>query len=178
MSEAVKSNANTMRGSRRGLRWLVAGTVLAVSATVGLSAWAHGRGGMGGPGMFMGGHGIEHMLDGLNATEQQRTQIKQIAQQAAADMRAQHDTRRALRDRAMQVFAAPNVDAAAAESVRQEMLSQHDASSRRMLQAMLDVSRVLTPEQRAQLAERMKQRQQRMEERMKQHMERQQQPKQ
>lgn len=175
MSEAVKSHAKAVRGASRGLRWLVAGTVLAVSATVGLSAWAHGRGGMGGQGIFMGGHGIERMLDGVNATEEQRTQIKQITQRAAADMQAQHDSRRALRDRAMQVFTAANIDAAAAESVRQEMVSQHDASSRRMLQAMLDVSRVLTPEQRAQLAERMKQRQQHMEERMKHHMERQQQ---
>jgi Spy/CpxP family protein refolding chaperone len=38
---------------------------------------------------------------------------------------------------------------------------------------MLDVSRVLTPEQRAQLAERMKERRERMEERMKRHMDRQ-----
>ena len=73
----------------------------------------------------------------------------------------------------MQVFTAPNVDASAAESIRQEMLAQHDATSRRMLQAMLDVSRVLTPEQRAQLAERMKERRERMEERMKRHMDRQ-----
>jgi Spy/CpxP family protein refolding chaperone len=37
-----------------------------------------------------------------------------------------------------------------------------------MLQAMLDVSRVLTPEQRAQFGERMKQRMQAMQERMQQ----------
>jgi Spy/CpxP family protein refolding chaperone len=59
----------------------------------------------------------------------------------------------------MQVFAAPSVDAAAAESLRQQMLAQHDQASKRMLQAMLDVSKVLTPEQRAKVGERMKQRQ-------------------
>jgi protein CpxP len=42
------------------------------------------------------------------------------------------------------------------------MLAQHDAASKRMLQAMLDVSRVLTPEQRAKLAERMQQRREMM----------------
>jgi Spy/CpxP family protein refolding chaperone len=113
------------------------------------------------------------MLDDVKATEAQRAQIRQIMQQAAADTQAQRETRRALHERAMQVFTAPNVDANAAESIRQEMLAQHDASSRRMLQAMLDVSRVLTPEQRAQLAQHMKERHQRMEERMKRHMERQ-----
>lgn len=166
MSEVAKTET---RGTR-GWRWLVAGVVVAVSATVGLSAWAHGRSGMGGPGGFMGGRFMEHMLDDVKATEAQRTQIRQITQQAATDMRAQRDTRRALHDRAMQVFTAPNVDASAAESIRQEMLAQHDATSRRMLQAMLDVSRVLTPEQRAQLAQRMKERRERMDERMTRHM--------
>ena len=178
MSNASMMNNGTPAAGKRGLRWVAAGLVLAVSATVALSAWAmpgggHGRhgGGMGGHGMFMGspehmGRGIDHMLDGLNASDAQRTQITQIAQQAAADLKGQRDTARALRDKSMQIFTAPNVDPAAAESVRQQMIAQHDATSRRMLQAMLDVSRVLTPEQRAQMAERMKQRQQRMQERM------------
>lgn len=169
MSE-VKTETRAAHRGARGWRWLAAGVVVAVSATVGLSAWAHGRGGMGGHGGFMGGRLIERMLDDVKATEAQRAQIRQITQQAASDMQAQRDSRRTLHDRAMQVFTAPNVDASAAESIRQEMLTQHDATSRRMLQAMLDVSRVLTPEQRAQLAERMKERRGRMEERMKRHM--------
>ena len=71
----------------------------------------------------------------------------------------------------MQIFTAPTVDAAAAESVRQQLLTQHDAASRRILQAMLDISRVLTPEQRAKIGERMKLRHEAMKERM-QRMER------
>jgi Spy/CpxP family protein refolding chaperone len=152
---------------------MLLGMVLAASATVALSAWAQpGPGGHGGPGMGMfGGRGVDHMLDGLNATDAQRTQIKQIAQAAAADLKAQREQSRALHERAMQIFAAPNVDAAAAESVRQQMLQQHDQASRRMLQAMLDASKVLTPEQRAKLGERMKQRADAMHDRM-QRMER------
>lgn len=38
------------------------------------------------------------------------------------------------------------------------MLQQHDAASRRWTQAMLDVSAVLTPEQRKQMVDRMQQR--------------------
>ncbi len=160
--------------SQRGLKWMLLGIVLAASASVALSAWAQpGPGGHhGGPGMGMfGGRGVDHMLDGLNATDAQRTQIKQIAQAAAVDLKAQHEQGRALRERAMQIFAAPNVDAAAAESVRQQMVQQHDQASRRMLQAMLDASRVLTPEQRVKLGERMKQRADVMHDRM-QRMER------
>ena len=130
----------------------------------------HG-GGMGG-GMFGGspehmGRMIDHMLDGLDASDAQRTQIKQIAGTAAAEMKAQAEAGRALRQRALQAFTAANVDAAAVEQVRQQMLQQHDQMSRRMTQAMLDVARVLTPEQRARLGERMRDRQARMEDRMK-----------
>jgi protein CpxP len=175
MSESFRTKTSPA-ASQRGLKWLLLSVLLAASATVALSAWAQpgygGHGGRGGPGMGMfGGRGVDRMLDGLDATDAQRTQIKQIAQAAAADLKAQREQGRALRERAMQVFAAPNVDAAAAESVRQQMLQQHDQSSRRMLQAMLDASKVLTPEQRVKLGERMKQRGDAMRERM-QRMER------
>jgi len=163
---------------QRGARWLVLATFVAVSSAAALSAWAQPMGGgmMGGHGGMMGspdhaGRMLDHMLDGLNATDAQRGQIKQIAQAAAADLKAQREAGRALHEKAMAIFAAPNVDAAAAESVRQQMLAQHDQSSKRMLQAMLDASKVLTPEQRAKLGERMKQREAQMHDRM-QRMER------
>jgi Spy/CpxP family protein refolding chaperone len=66
----------------------------------------------------------------------------------------------------MQVLTAPTIDPAAAEQVRQQMLQQHDQMSRRAMQAMLDVAKVLTPEQRATIGERMRDRQARMEDRM------------
>jgi protein CpxP len=177
MIESATVNSTTA-GKARGLKRLAAGVMIAVSATIALSAWAqpgpgghHHGGGFGGPAMFMGspehvGRAVDHMLDGLNATDAQRTQIKQIVQQAAADLKAQHDAGRGLHEKSLQIFTAPTVDPAAAESVRQQMVAQHDATSRRVLQAMLDISRVLTPEQRAKIAEHMKQRQQRMQERM------------
>lgn len=144
--------ANGMKGW--GLALLVAASV-----GIGFSAYAEGRpapGGMfGGPAEHMV-RGLDHLLDGLNASDAQRAQIKQIAQAAAADLKTQHEAGRSLHDKALQIFAAPTVDAAAAESVRQQMQAQHDQVSRRMLQAMLDVSKVLTPEQRAKAAERMK----------------------
>jgi len=110
---------------------------------------------------------IDHMLDGLNASDAQRSQIKQIVAQAAADLKAQAAAGRGLRQRGMQIFTAPSVDAAAAEQLRQQMLQQHDQMSRRVTRAMLDVANVLTPEQRAKVGERMRDRQARMEERMK-----------
>jgi Spy/CpxP family protein refolding chaperone len=146
--------------------------LVAVSATAfGAAAWAEGAhggrwghaGGAGpfGPGLFGGPperieRGVDRMLDGVQATDAQRAQVKQIALAAAQDLKAQRSAGRGLFERNMLLFAAPVVDANAAEQVRQQMLSQHDQSSGRMLQAMLEISQVLSPEQRATLAKRMK----------------------
>lgn len=150
--------------SRWPLRATLAGVALAVAGTFAVTAWAqHGPGGgmgFGGPGMFGGperaARMIDHMLDGLDASDAQRTQIKQIAQAAAADLKSQMDAGRTLREKGVQVFTAANVDAAAAEQLRQQVLAQHDQMSRRTLTAVLDMSRVLTPDQRARLGERLK----------------------
>ena len=160
------------------LRWLMVSVLFVAAAAVAVSAEAqerpHGmRGGEGGHGMMMFGGSpermgrrIDHMLDGLNATDAQRTQVKQIATAAATDLQAQRETGKGLRERSLQIFAAPNIDAAAAESVRAQMQAQHDQASRRTLQAMLDIGKVLTPEQRAKIGERLKQRGAMMNERM------------
>ena len=146
---------------------LFGGAVLvAVLGSAALSAWAqpgghdgHGmRGGAGMMGMAMQGRMVERMLDSVNATAEQRAQVKQISERAAADMKARHESGRALREQGMKLFTQPVVDANAAEALRQQMMQQHDQASRRMMQAMLEVSRVLTPEQRKLLAERMVQR--------------------
>jgi Spy/CpxP family protein refolding chaperone len=120
----------------------------------------------GGHGMMMhgGGHGpmsgrmLERMLDRVDATAEQRAQIKTIVQTAMTEMQAQRGSRQAMREQAMALFTQPTVDARAAEELRVQQMARADAASKRMLQAMLDVSRVLTPEQRQRLAESMKQR--------------------
>jgi protein CpxP len=114
-------------------------------------------GGPGGAGGMFGGM-MTRLLDRVNATPEQRTQIQQIMQASAGEMRAQHEAGRALRQQAMTLFAQPTLDANAIEALRQKQLAMHDAASKRMTAAMLDISRVLTPEQRKQMAEYMSQR--------------------
>jgi Spy/CpxP family protein refolding chaperone len=103
------------------------------------------------------------MLEAVNASAEQKSQVKAIVDAAQADLKAQREGGRALMDQQMQLFAQPTVDARAAEALRQQMLARHDSASKRMLQAMLDVSRVLTPEQRKQLADKMAERRSMME---------------
>ena len=163
-----------------GARLALLALLLAVAGAVATSAWAQPGAGHGPGMMFQGspehmGRMVDHMLDGVAASDAQRSEIKKIAQAAAADLKGQREAVRGLREKAAQLFAAPNVDANAAEVLRRQMLTQHDLSSQRMLQAMLDISRVLTPEQRAKLGERFKQRGAQRQERM-QRMEREQAP--
>jgi len=147
-------------------RLLAATTTIALAALAAQPAAAMPHGGPDGPGAYgmMGGPRMaERMLDAVNATPEQRAQVKQIVEAARTDLRAQHDAGRRQREDAMALFTQPTVDARAAEALRQQMLAQHDQASKRMLQVMLDVSRVLTPEQRKLLGERMAQRRSMME---------------
>ncbi len=119
-----------------------------------------------GPAMGMGMPMLsERLLDAVGASADQKTKLRNIAKAAGDDMQKQHDAGRALQQQMMALMAAPQVDAAAAEALRQKQLAVHDAVSKRSLQAMLDAQAVLTPEQRQKLAERMAERRKQMEQR-------------
>jgi Spy/CpxP family protein refolding chaperone len=162
--------------NRRGPRLSRPARQIAITLALALAggAWqvaqaAPGPGGPGmqgehaGPGGWGDGRHLQRMLDSVNATADQRTQIQQIVTAAQTDLKAQRAQGRALHQQSQALFAQPTVDARAAEVLRQQMLAQHDQASKRRLQMMLDISRVLTPEQRAKVAERMNQRRAMME---------------
>lgn len=133
----------------------------------------HHRPPPGGPGFLPIAFGLppgphlDRMLAKIDATDAQKKQIHEIARAAGDDLRKQHESGRALRDEGLKLFTQPQVDESAVEAWRQRTLAQHDMASRRMLQATLDVSRVLTPAQRVKLAELVKECQARFEERAK-----------
>ncbi len=150
------------------LRLFAATALVALLGSVSLAALAappggaDGAGGPGGHGMhghrgLDNPHHVMRMLDAVNATPEQRAQIKQIMQAAKPEMAAQREAGRKLHEQSQALLTQPNIDARAAETLRQQMLAQHDQASKSRLQLMLDMSRVLTPEQRKTLAERMNQ---------------------
>jgi Spy/CpxP family protein refolding chaperone len=118
-----------------------------------------GMGGMGGPGLGMShGRQGERLLDSVGATAEQKTQLRQIMDGARNDVKPLRDAARELHRQMMALLAQPTVDARAAEALRQQLQANREQVSKRMMQAMLDASRVLSPEQRKQIAERMEQR--------------------
>jgi Spy/CpxP family protein refolding chaperone len=157
---------------------LVGGAALSAVAVQAQPAQPGGPGIAGGPaghrGHMMGGEHGHHgggmdmkwsgrMLEAVKATPEQRAQIQKIMEGARTDLQAQREAGQALRGQLMQALAQPNIDANAVEQLRQKMLAQHDQVSKRRMQAMVDAARVLTPEQRKQLSERMGQRRDMME---------------
>jgi protein CpxP len=190
LQRKTETAVSAMR-TARGVKLVMLVSLLAMGGMVVLSAWAQPEGGrpehrmhhgqhhggkggpmgLGGPGFFMGSperidRGVDRMLKGVDATEAQRTQVKQIARAAAADLKPLHETVHGLRAQHLQLFTAPVVDARAVEASRVQLLAQHDQASKRISQAMLDISAVLTPEQRVKLAQQARQRHDRMKERL------------
>jgi periplasmic protein CpxP/Spy len=119
---------------------------LAQPADMGMGMGGHG-------GMAMrAGHHIEHMLDAVNATADQRAQIKQIMQAAHGDLQTQRTAGQSLHQQMQSLLAQTTIDARAVETLRQQVMAQHDVASKRMSQAMIDAANVLTPAQRQTLA--------------------------
>lgn len=137
-------------------RLMLATLVLAVASGVTLtSAYAAPQHGMERGAMMGDGRHLDRMLDAVNATADQRVQVKAIMGTARQETRSLHDSMKALHDQERTLFTQPTVDARAAETLRAQKMALQDQVSKRMLQAKLEVSRVLTPDQRKQLADRM-----------------------
>jgi len=103
-------------------------------------------------------HHLERLLDDVNATDAQRKQIGQIADKAQSDLKVLHEQAPDVRDQGFKLLAQAKIDAEAAEQLRQKAVAHHDAVSKRLLQATLDIAQVLTPEQRAKIAEKLQKR--------------------
>jgi Spy/CpxP family protein refolding chaperone len=143
------------------IRRLVATLTLAAASAFSMAAHAMPGGhGMGG-GPIMGGL-LPRMLERVNATPEQRAEIKRILDANAAERRMQREAGRALREQAMALFTQPTVDANAVEALRLQQVAMHDAASQRMTASMLEISRVLTVDQRKQMADYMAQRREMM----------------
>jgi Spy/CpxP family protein refolding chaperone len=155
-------------------RLVVAALVGSLGAGVGMTAFAHGGGfggfGPGGRHMDRGGQtdpeamkrrvdaSVRWMLADVNATDAQREKIAAIVEATSKEMAPLREKHREARRAVMELLAKPNVDRAAIEAIRAQEIQSADAMSRRFVQSLADVAEVLTPEQRAQLAEKMKSR--------------------
>jgi len=124
-------------------------------AGVAAQAQGHGGPGPGGGGLPLFGAHIEHVLDIVQATDAQRTQIKSILDLAKQDLASTRTAEQALRKQTLTAYTAATIDPVAIEALRVQASANHDIVSKRMSKAMIDVANVLTADQRAKLATRL-----------------------
>ena len=144
-------------------RWLKLGLpALALSTAFATTALARGNGGWKGDGAPSDEHReafmqkrLSRMLEHVNATVQQETQIKAVLARHRSEMKASHQERKQLRDSMRAVMTAPTIDAAAVEGVRSKMTAHAEKSSRLLTEVAVQVGQVLSQAQRQQLAEHM-----------------------
>ena len=172
MSENVTVVSAAGGGGWKRLRWVAVGVAAGLLAG-GASVWAVGRDDAGGR-MF--GHrafmhrfhrgpvgpeaarehvqtGVKWVMAYVDGTPEQRQRVEAIAQSAVADLlplREQHHSNRAAMHAAL---AGGTVDREALEQARRAELKLADEASARLARALADAAEVLTPEQRAELAE-------------------------
>jgi Spy/CpxP family protein refolding chaperone len=101
---------------------------------------------------------IEHMLDGIDVSAEQKTRINAIVTATMNDMQPLRKQRTDARREAIEILTQPTIDRAKIEAFRVEKLKLAEAASQRITQGIVDVAEVLTPEQRAALAEKFSQR--------------------
>lgn len=127
----------------------------------GLRAAMHEGGLYGGMGLRLGAdpQHVDRMVDrmarDLELNQEQTNQIRAIARAAAQELQGQREKLRLLREQAARVWTQPQVDATAVESMRQQHIALMDERSRRISRALLEISAVLTPQQRTQLVQRL-----------------------
>ena len=95
---------------------------------------------------------LDRMLTRVDATDEQRSKIRDISRAARNDVEKLTDVLQPLRKSAVEALSAPTIDRDAVEGVRTQLSGVTDQISKRVTTAMLDIAQVLTPEQRAKVA--------------------------
>jgi Spy/CpxP family protein refolding chaperone len=150
-------------------RWAIAATVAAVAGVLTISGIGYAKGDMD----MSFGHGMHHHLTQeqmsqhidkmvnhvlADATPDQRSKVDAIAQAALKDLYPLRQQHEAAHQQLVQLLTQTTIDRAALEQVRFNEMQLADQVSRRITQAVADAADVLPPEQRAKLAEHMRQR--------------------
>ena len=136
---------------------IVAITAALIAVAAGALAFAHSGGGHHGPAMNRSPEShLEHMqtlLTRIGASDAQKSQIEGILTPALNEMKAVHHAHFAAFKQFHEAISAPSIDRARIESLRSEQVRALDEASKKLVLAFSDAAEVLSPEQRAALAE-------------------------
>lgn len=96
---------------------------------------------------------VGHLAWAIDATAEQKAKLTTIAEAMATDLIPVHQKLEGAHARIAQMLRAPQIDRAALEALRAEHIALADDVSKRIAQGLADAADVLTPAQRAKLAD-------------------------
>jgi protein CpxP len=176
--DPIRAEEHAPPPARRGWKPLVIAGLVAVAGVGGIAAaravdgpgfgpsgWMHGPMGM----RPFGGarpmdpaaiqdrvdKGVRHLSIEIDATPEQTDKLRAIARDLVKDLLPLRDARADVASRARSLLTAEKVDKAEVEKFRAEQVARMDGASKRIAQAIDDVSDVLTVEQRRKIADRL-----------------------
>jgi Spy/CpxP family protein refolding chaperone len=98
---------------------------------------------------------IDHMLSEVDASKEQKAKATEIVKKSVLNGAPLAEQMRGNHEKILTLLKAKEIDKAAVEQLRIEQLKTMDEISKQMTQTMLAVAELLTPEQRAKIAENM-----------------------
>ena len=178
MTETTTAHARTYLSTAR---WWVGGLGVAAALMASMVAFnAHAEhGGRDHPRHMMGeagggaafgmaglpplaGRHAERFYKRLNVTDEQKAQLQALAKAQKDDMHKQREAHQALHQDMKAMLRQPNMDDAALQTLRAKVLAHHQDMAAKRWDMGVNMARVLTPEQRQQMADMMDKREARM----------------
>ncbi len=139
-------------------------TVVAIVACS-LLAPRNSHAGFGGPGRFgYASHfgedpashvkiAVEHILGHADATDEQKKKAEAILSENAEMMKQRYNAFTSLKKETVKLLTATNIDRDALESLRKEKMKAMDETSSNLVRVVAEIAELLTPEQRAKIAD-------------------------
>jgi periplasmic protein CpxP/Spy len=178
MTKTTTSHARTYLSTAR---WWVGGLGVAAALMASMTAFnahaehggrdhqRHMMGEVGGGAAFgmvglppLAGRHAERFYKRLNVTDEQKAQLQDLAKAQKEDMLKQREAHQALHQDMKAMLRQPNIDDAALQTLRAKVLAHHQEMAAKRWDMGVSMARVLTPEQRQQLADMMDKREARM----------------
>lgn len=133
---------------------MAAGVVIGAGGLAGAAMMGSPMGWHHGPRLDRIQNFVRMSLDSVAATSDQEAKVHDIIASGFTDLAPKPEDHAAFRKQAIDLLRAPTVDKAGLEKLRTDFVARADAKSKRFLDMVIQIADVLTPDQRAKLADR------------------------